>query len=289
MENKLFVLRGNLEEGKLVPLFELQGGMMNKSYVIEYEGKKYVYYVPTAQANEMVDRILERDNQAKVYSLGITSKNLAFFDDGVKINEYIEGDSLNNLKEYDVKKVAKMLKKLHESHLSSGKDYLPFKQIAKYEYQAEKLYIKTSQDYKELLQLVKEEQVFLETQTKVMCHNDFQKSNIIKSTSDEYFMIDFEFMMDNDPIFDIAAFGNNSVEEGYELLNEYFNHSLSRFEIKRFFLWRILLSLQWYLVALIKDKKGEGKAHNFDFKKVSEYFLDNAKHAKEMLFNKLGK
>ena len=285
MENTLSRLTKAFKENKIQPLFELQGGMMNKSYVIEFEGKKYVYYQPTVQANEMVDRILERDNHLKVYSLGITSKNLAFFDTGVKINEYIEGQSLNYLESYDIKKVAKILKKLHESHLSSGKDYLPFKQIEKYENQIKELKIATSNDYKTLLDLVKSEQSFLESQRKVLCHNDFQKSNIIKSNSDEYFMIDFEFMMDNDPIFDIAAFGNNNVIEGYELLKEYFGNSLTKEEIKRFFLWRIVLSLQWSLVALIKDFKGEGKTHNIDFKGVSDFFISNAKDAKEMLFN----
>ena len=186
MENTLSRLTKAFKENKIQPLFELQGGMMNKSYVIEFEGKKYVYYQPTVQANEMVDRILERDNHLKVYSLGITSKNLAFFDTGVKINEYIEGQSLNYLDSYDIKKVAKILKKLHESHLSSGKDYLPFKQIEKYENQIKELKIATSNDYKTLLDLVKSEQSFLESQRKVLCHNDFQKSNIIKSNSDEY-------------------------------------------------------------------------------------------------------
>ena len=89
--------------------------------------------------------------------------------------------------------------------------------------------------------------------------------------------------MNNDPIFDISAFGNDDVKEGYELLKAYLNDNVSKEDIERFCLWRILLSLQWYLVALIKDYHGEGKIHGFDFKEVAKHFLTNAIDAKILL------
>ena len=54
----------------------LLGGMMNESYIVSNNEKEYVLYVPTIQANEMVDRTLEKKCQAITYSLGITSKNI---------------------------------------------------------------------------------------------------------------------------------------------------------------------------------------------------------------------
>ena len=68
----------------------LIGGMMNESLIVTDGKKKYVLYVSTAQANEMVNRELERENQSLVFSLGITSKNV-YFDtkNGIKINECI--------------------------------------------------------------------------------------------------------------------------------------------------------------------------------------------------------
>ena len=59
-------------------LSPLVGGMMNESSIVSSNGKKYVLYVSTEQANEMVNRDLEKDNQSLVYSLGITSKNVYF-------------------------------------------------------------------------------------------------------------------------------------------------------------------------------------------------------------------
>ena len=274
-------LRKQLESGEIKPLSKLQGGMMNRSQIIELDGIKYVWYTPTEQANEMVDRKLEKSNIDKVYPLGITSKNLVFYEDGMKINEFIEGKSLNLIDDFDTKEVAKILHKLHDSNVLSEKDYLPFEKVANYIKEVESLDIKLDEDFYILYKDIYSKKDFLESQKLTICHNDFQRSNIIKTPDNKYYMIDFEFMMNNDPVFDIAAFGNNNVVEGYQLLKDYF--SVLDKDIKtRFFYWRMLLSLQWYLVALIKDKRGEGKEHGFDFYQVAQFFLGNAKSAREM-------
>lgn len=279
--NDFIKLRSDLENNRIKPLAKLQGGMMNRSQIIELEGKKYVWYTPTAQANEMVDRKLEKSNIDKVYPLGITSKNLVFYSDGMKINEFIEGSSLNLIDDFDTKEVAKLLHKLHDSNVLSDKDYLPFVKVENYIKETESLNIKLDEDFYILYKDINSKRDFLESQKLTICHNDFQRSNIIKSSDNHYYVIDFEFMMNNDPIFDIAAFGNNDVKEGYQLLKDYYDE-LDENKITRFFYWRMLLSLQWYLVALIKDKKGEGKEHGFDFYQVAQFFLGNAKTAKQM-------
>ena len=286
MEKYFIELRNKLETGKIKPLSRLQGGMMNKSQIIELDGEKYVWYTPTAQANEMVDRMLEKSNIDKVYPLGITAKNLVFYPDGMKINEFIEGKSLNLIDEFDTKKVAELLHKLHDSNVLSDKDYLPFVKVENYIKEVESLNIKLDEDFYILYKDINNKRDLLEKQKVTICHNDFQRSNIIKTPNNEYYMIDFEFMMNNDPIFDIAAFGNNDVKEGYKLLEDYFD-VLDENKITRFFYWRMLLSLQWYLVALIKDKKGEGKEHGFDFYQVAQFFLNNAKNAKQMYLEKI--
>jgi len=281
MKYDFIKLRKQLESGEIKPLSKLQGGMMNRSQIIELDGIKYVWYTPTEQANEMVDRKLEKSNIDKVYPLGITSKNLVFYEDGMKINEFIEGKSLNLIDEFDTKEVAKILHKLHDSNVLSDKDYLPFEKVANYIKEVKSLDIKLDEDFYILYKDIYSKKNFLESQKLTICHNDFQRSNIIKTPDNKYYMIDFEFMMNNDPVFDIAAFGNNNVAEGYQLLKDYF--SVLDKDIKtRFFYWRMLLSLQWYLVALIKDKRGEGKEHGFDFYQVAQFFLGNAKSAREM-------
>ena len=69
---------------------ELVGGMMNEAYIVSSKQGKFVYYISTAQANEMVDRNLEKETQNIAFSLGITSENVYFdLNSGIKINKII--------------------------------------------------------------------------------------------------------------------------------------------------------------------------------------------------------
>lgn len=253
----------------------LVGGMMNRSFIVEDNGHKYVLYISTEQANEMVDRVVERNNQKIIYELGLTSKNVYFdTDKGIKINEFIEGSSLDKTDSYDSQKVASLLKKMHQSGHKSEIDYCPFKRFIAYEEEAHQ-FQSFEKEYDLLRETLFARKDFLESQPLVLCHNDAQKSNIIKDLNDNYFLIDFEFMGNNDPIYDIATFGNGLVSEGYQLLMDYFVNP-NKEEKERYYLWRIFVSLQWHNVAITKHYRGEGKTHGFDFLKVAEFFLNNA-------------
>ena len=261
----------------------LVGGMMNESYIVKNGDKKYVLYIPTAQANEMVNRYLEKENQAIVQGLKLTSKNVYFDpDSGIKINEYLEGESLDKVDVIDINRVAGLLKYLHGSPITSRSDYYPFRRFHSFEKEADEYVSRRSADYKELKEALFSEQEFLESQPLCLCHNDSQKSNIISCTDGKYYLIDFEFMGNNDCIYDIAAYGNGSVKEGRELLDAYYG-APSKEEIKRYYLWRIFLSLQWHNVAIIKHNRGEGEKHGYDFMEVAKFFLNNAKEAYEGL------
>lgn len=265
-------------DGKIVS--PLVGGMMNQSYIVSSKGKKYVLYISTEQANEMVDRVLERDNQKLIIDLGITSKNVYFdVEKGIKVNEFIEGDSLNNLETFDSKKVAKLLKTMHNSPKLSREDYGPFKRFIAYEEEARAFQDSLGDGYDLLRKTVFDNKDFLENQKKVLCHNDAQKSNIVKDLDDNYYLIDFEFMGNNDPIYDIATFGNGLVSEGYQLLVDYYDGKPTLEKKKRYYLWRIFISLQWNDVAIVKHYRGEGKTHGFDFLAVASFFISNAKDA----------
>ena len=260
---------------------EMLGGMMNISYLVKDKNdKKYIIYIPTEQANEMVDRPLEKEHQRIIYELGLTSKNV-YFDEkaGIKINEFIEGDSLDKIAGFDYDKIATMFHKLHNSVMLSRVDYAPFTRFIN-EYEKEALqYEEPSQLYKELRDFLFSKRSFLESQPLVLSHNDAQRSNIVKTPNDEYYFIDFEFVGNNDEIYDIAAFGNGTVTEGRKLLEKYYDNNPSDNEIRRFYLWRIYISLQWYNVAITKHYRGEGEKHGFNFLDVANHFLTNAKDA----------
>ena len=282
--DKLSFLKDVLSPEAVV-ISSLQGGMMNESSIVSNGKQKYVLYISTAQANEMVNRVLEKENQALVFSLGITSKNIYFdTEKGIKINEYIEGSSLDKIDTYDVKKVAKLLHILHNSEKLCQEDYGPFNRLEGYEEELKIFLPNRDETYLKIKHELLKHKDYLENQKKALCHNDAQKSNIIRSINDEYFLIDFEFMGNNDPIYDIATFGNADVKEGFELLKAY-EPNPSKDLKKRYYLWRMYVSLQWNTVALIKHYRGEGKIHNYNFLDVAAHFLANAYVAYEEFKN----
>ena len=262
---------------------QILGGMMNGSFLVDYQDKKYILYMPTAQANEMVNRKEEKRHLDIVYPLGVTSKNV-YFDvpNGIKINEFIDGESLNNLDNYNEQKVADILKKLHKSGLKSNLDYQPFERFLGFEKEALE-FCDLSDDYRIFKELLFTNREYLESDPLVLSHNDFQKSNIVFNPKDgNYYMIDFEFMANNSEIYDIACFANNDVNDGLRLLRAYFGNP-SMEETRKFYLWRIFISMQWYLVAIIKHYRKEGEKHHFNFLAVADHFMNIAKTAYEGL------
>ena len=256
---------------------QILGGMMNGSFLVDYQNKKYILYMPTAQANEMVDRKEEKRHLDIVYPLGVTSKNV-YFDvpSGIKINEFIEGESLNKLNDYDEYKIAKILRTLHDSEVKSNLDYLPFERFLGFEKEALE-FSSLDDDYRAFKELLFANKEYLLKDPLVLSHNDFQKSNIVFNPKDDsYYMIDFEFMANNSPIYDIACFANNDVNDGLRLLRAYYTNPTVD-QTRKFYLWRIFISMQWYLVAIIKHYRKEGEAHHIDFLAVADHFMNIAK------------
>ena len=262
---------------------ELVGGMMNEAYIVSNNEGKYVYYISTAQANEMVDRDLEKETQNIAFNLGLTSENI-YFDKvkGIKINRYLDGDSLNHVDDFDYQKVAKLLAIYHSSNRKASVYYDPLGRLENYKKEALTHTEKFDDDFYDLYQLVQQNRTFLLSQPLTLAHNDAQRSNIVKS-GENYYLIDFEFAANNDPIYDIGTFGNGDALEGKKLLEEYEKLVPVKDGLKRYCLWRIDISLQWYLVALIKHYRGEGKIHGIDFLGVGKHFLGVAKEARKLL------
>ncbi len=258
-----------------------QGGMTNLSYLISSGEKKYIYYQPTKFANETINRENEIKVQLAAVSYGITSMS-HYFDKktGIKINEYIEGESLDKTDYYDIREVVELLKTFHSINVD-GVDTLNLrKNLAMYV-----SYIKGNtldRNYYLLEQYLERYYDYLDGFDKVLCHHDYQKSNIIKGYDGYYYVIDFEFASYGDPLYDVAAFANNSMDDGIMLLKEYCGDPTSD-DYKRFYLYRLYLSLQWYVVATIKARNRENDELGFNFNEVGKYFLDNAISCREII------
>ena len=276
------ILTDNLGEGYVLES-RIFGGMMNISYIVrDKKGNRFVVYLPNGKANKLVNRKLEEENSKIMSDLGLTGK-FVYFDTvrGIKIKEYTEGTSLDKIdpSEVDYQKVADLLHLIHDSKKLAQEDYHPFDRLANYENKALS-FRKETNDYRALKDFLSSHISILNNNEKVFSHNDFQKSNIIKGVDDKYYVIDFEFAANNDPIYDIAAFANGTIEDGEELLKCYFNQP-TKLHYQRFYLWRIFISLQWCNVAITKHYQKEGKTASFNFLKVAEFFIELGKKAQE--------
>lgn len=260
-------------------LSPLVGGMMNESYIVSKNDKKYVLYISTAQANEMVDRKREKKDQKIFFDLGLTSRNVYFDSDkGIKINEYIKGSSIDKVETFDYHKIAHLMQVLHGSNKLCEVDYAPFERFMGYEKEANSFVEHQADEYLVLRNALFVNKEYLQNQKKVICHNDAQRSNIVVTPEGDYYFIDFEFVGNNDPVYDIACFANGTVKEGYQLLQATYPELTLDLK-KRFYLWRIYISLQWYEVAIVKHYRGEGKIHNFNFLDIANHFLVNAQES----------
>jgi thiamine kinase-like enzyme len=81
----------------------------------------------------------------------------------------------------------------------------------------------------------------------------------------------------NDPFYDIACYGNAGFDKALSLLEAYVGHKQTQEELNRLYFHRAFQCLQWFNVAIFKDKVGLSKDLNMDFNTVAFMFLGMAK------------
>ncbi|HHU21256.1 MAG TPA: phosphotransferase family protein [Acholeplasma sp.] len=265
----------------------LLGGMSNMTYVISVHDKLYTFRLPGPNAYHFVDRHLEQKNLKIFESLNITNETVYFnCEDGIKVSKYLDGKSLNLVEksEYPLEDVAMLLKKIHTSKLKAVNDYNPFGRLEQYEQLVLDLGHKLKPEYLKIKKEFLKYKPFLDKQKKTIAHGDAQPSNFI-ITSRGLKVVDFEFSGNIDPIYDIACFGNNDLEDGLELLKVYYGDELNDDKYFRFYAWRCFQALQWYNVAYFKDVVGMSEELKLDFKKIGNNYLKLANELCKRLEN----
>ena len=112
----------------------LEGGMSNINYVFSKNNQYYVMRFPKENSELYVNRIEEFDMLENVKNVGIIPKTFYINkDSGIKISEFVIGNSINRLepKKY-IKDVSVLLHKLHSCKLTNHY-YNAFEKLEKYE------------------------------------------------------------------------------------------------------------------------------------------------------------
>lgn len=259
------------EEVKIIK--RMLGGMSHLTYHIQIDGVDYTFRVIGKEGNRFVDRVIEKKNLDIIKPLKINNETVYFdVETGEKAAKYVEGDVLTQLdfKEH-LEDVAHVLKKLHNSNLEPASDYQLIERLNLYEsftnIKSER-YIDLKDQW---IKIYEKERKHL---NKVFCHGDAQRSNIV--IGKQVYLLDWEYAGWNEFYYDIASFGNVQFEDALMLLDTYLGRKAQLEEQNAVRFYRMYQALQWHQVALRKEMIGLSEVLHFDFKMLSEKYLNLA-------------
>ncbi len=257
----------------------LEGGMSNSNYVVRCSGKLYTFRIPGQNAEKFVSRTIEAQILDIVEKIGVDGNLLVRMDQdtGYKLSYFVEGSPLS---EPDpaayYREAAAIMHKIHDSAYRADNDYDPFVRLEIYENYVIENGLTHGKGYADIKAKFLAFQEELRHLPKVLCHNDTQPSNFIRTEKKELLLVDWEFGGNNDPLYDVACYGNNDFKFAVGLLPVYLGHNPTDEEWKRLYLWRTFQCLQWHNVALYKEATGLSAELHLDFMKIAEYYVELA-------------
>jgi len=250
----------------------LMGGMSNFTYIIVFDNKKYTFRIPGKGAQHFTNRATEKTVVEAIDKYDFQPAPILFdVETGYKIAPFINGISVSEMDEKPLEDIANILKKLHSIEKFSF-DYNPVERLNNYDtltnntdlvYQA--LKTKWLDIYEKQLKDI----------PLVPSHGDSQTSNFVFG-NDKLYLLDWEFAANNDPIYDIACYGNANFKHALDLIKVYFDNP-GKEEYQRLYAWRMFQCLQWHNVAKYKHQIGLSEDLNIDFDFFANQYLDKAK------------
>lgn len=243
------------------------GGMSNKNFKIDLNGKSYVLRVPGNGSDGMVDRAYEEFNSLEGSKLGINPP-VTYFNakTGIKLVDYVEdAETLNAAtiqRHENMKKIATIYHILHYSHVRLKNEFNIFREIEKYDMLLEKVGATMYEGWEE----VREQVMALETRLNSLgvdlhpCHNDAVPENFLKAKDGTIYLIDWEYSGMNDPMADFAALFLESdfLSENQDfVLTKYFNGSIPENAYEKILCYQILWDYLWAQWTVIKEAKGD--------------------------------
>lgn len=243
------------------------GGMSNKNFKVTFEGRSYVLRVPGNGSDGMVERSNEEFNAGVACILGVNPPIRYFnHDNGIKLADFIENaETLNaaTIQRHDnMRKIAKIYRDLHNSHVRLRNEFNIFNEIEKYDElmkRANAVMYDGWEDVKPRVMALENRLNHLGVDLKP-CHNDALYENFIKAIDGTIYLIDWEYSGMNDPMADFAAL---FIEAGFEkenedyILDRYYEGDVPGVVPLKILCYQILWDYLWAQWTVIKEAKGD--------------------------------
>ena len=243
------------------------GGMSNKNFRVDYQGKSYVLRVPGNGSEGMVVRSFEEFNSMEGSKLGINPPVHYFnAETGIKLVDFVEdAETLNSatIQRHDnMKKIAKIYQTLHHSRVRLKNEFNVFREIEKYDRLLEKVGASMYEGWEELRPQV----MLLESKLNDLgvdlhpCHNDAVPENFLKAKDGTVYLIDWEYSGMNDPMADLAALfleSEFSTENQDYMLALYFDGNIPSNAMQKILCYQVLWDYLWAQWTVIKEAKGD--------------------------------
>ncbi len=268
-----------IAESEIELLERLKGGMSNSNYVVRIRGELSILRLPGKNAEVFVDRNIETNTLALIQPLRIDGNAMMHLDSstGYKISRYLEGQPISaNDPAIYYPQVAHLLHLLHDSGFKAMNDYDPFHRLKKYEQLVESAGLAQESAYYESRLRLMKHQDWLQAMPLTICHNDAQTSNFLVCEAGNIVLLDWEFGGNNDPLYDVACYGNHDFKYAIGLLPYYLGRAPKKEEWERMYLWRVFQCLQWHNVALYKESIGLSQELGVDFKIIAHNYIKKA-------------
>ena len=247
---------------------ELIGGMTNKNYKATINGTDYILRIPGSGTEEMINRGNEHANCAQANQLGLDAR-IIYLDEnnGFKVAAFIKNaETLNATmaKRDDImNETVGLMRKLHHSGIKFKNEFDVFKEIKKYD----RLNQEVNGYFFEKYEEIKDKVLNLETRLNTLdrecisCHNDTVPENFIRDNEDRFYLVDWEYSGNNDPMWDLAAHalecGFSPLEEEL-LLKKYFKaYEVEEKYKTKVLIFQICQDFLWSIWTCIKEAKGD--------------------------------
>jgi thiamine kinase-like enzyme len=214
--------------GRRVSVEPLGGGITNRNFKVECEGRSYVLRIGGKDTHLLgIDRRAEHRAASVAASLGVGPEVVAFVEpEGYLVTRFVEGAPVppDEIRQPEVlRETAALLRRVHDGPRIPGR-FDAFRVVEAYRASAVAHGVEVPGDYDDAKAVADRIEATLGRRQEVPCHNDLLNANFIGGP-EGIRIVDWEYAGMGDRFFDLANFSVNhelAADEVRTLLDTYF-------------------------------------------------------------------